>query len=1092
MILSDLSIRRPILASMAILALVVFGLFSYWGLGVDRYPRVDMPIVTVTATLEGASLQVMEKDVTDVIEESINTISGLKHLRSSTLEGLSLIYAEFELDKDIDIAAQEIRDRLSAIRANLPDDLDPPVVEKVDPDAAPILTLALFGDLPIQRLTEEVADRLVKRRIERRKGVGQVQIVGGRKREIQAWVDLRTLLKYRISAQEVAQALRQGHLELPGGRVQGEQQEYVLRSLGELPRPADFNRIVVTNPPGGPIHFSDIGQVEDGLEEERSLSRLNGRRAVSLFVRKQSGTNTVEVIDAVKEELERLKPDLPPGVEVVVVQDQSQFIKQSVNDVLRDIWLASMLTALSIIVFLRSFRSTLVVLVSIPTSLIGTFLFFQVMGFTLNYMTLLGLALCIGLVVDDAIVVLESIYRHMEEGESPREAARRGADEIALATIATTLSICAIFLPVAYMKGMMGMWFYQFAMTVAVAIAISLLVALTAIPLLSSRLVSYRPSHGRLYRWTGVLLDALDEGYGKLLRRALRHRWLTILATVGVFVVSLKVAGMVGGEFVVDPDESQFNVRLELPAGVAMPRAGRLMGEAEERLRRLPGVVYVYASIGAGAKQKLNEAEIYVRLVEKEERPVNQCEIMEQARQALSDLPDLDVSVERVSPIQRGQSREAAVEFLVKGQDLDRLVAYSNAFMGKMRAAGGFVDVDSSYEGGKPELQVTIERERAAEMGTTVEAISSTLRMLVGGEVIARYKEGGERYDVRMRLHAGDRDEPREIARVPVLIGGHRITTASNLISFRPGSGPTEINRHNRSRQITVYSQLRGKTLGQAVKEVQQMARELKLPRGYGIELGGRAEVMKEAFVNVLLAIAISTIAIYMILAGQFESLVHPFTILFSLPLSIVGAFGALLLTGYAFDLFAMIGMILLMGIVKKNAILLVDYINTLRQRGLERDEAVCRAGPVRLRPILMTSIATVFGMLPIALGHGAGGEQRAPMGIVVIGGNITSTLLTLVVIPVLYTLWDDLGNWSGRSWQKLRQAGSWARARLGRTAPAPVPEGINTHQRIRVRCARRSRSRVSQIPGDSPGTPCGETTIDREERCLRPGELPL
>ncbi|MBI1987508.1 MAG: efflux RND transporter permease subunit [Nitrospinae bacterium] len=1039
MLLSDVSIRRPVFASMMILAVIVFGLFSFQGLGIDRFPRVDMPIVTITTTLEGASLQVMEKDVTDVVEEAVNTINGIKHLRSSTVEGLSLVLVEFELDREIDVAAQEVRDRLATIRKDLPLDIDPPIVEKVDPDAQPIMTIAVFGEMPIGRLTEDVADHLIKRRIERLRGVGQVKIVGGLKREIKAWVDLRGLLEYRLSARDVAEALRRNHLELPGGRVENQKKEYVLRSMGEISRVSDFNQIIVANPPGRPVYFSDIGHIEDGLEEERTLSRLNGRRAVSLFVRKQSGTNTVAVIDAVKAQLEKLKPLLPAGVEVQVVQDQSEFIKQSVDDVMQDIWLGAILTTLIILFFLRSLRTTLVVAVSIPASLIGSFILFQILGFSLNYMTLLGLSLCIGIVVDDSIVVLECIFRHIEEGESPMEAARNGANEIGLATIATTLSIIAIFVPVAYMKGMMGLWFFSFAMTVAATVAISLLVALTVIPMLSSRLLSHQTRHGLIYRLLGRFFDAIDAAYGRLLRVAVHHRFITLILTVVIFFFSLKVAKLVGTEFYVEPDEAQFNVGLKLPVGTSMPRAGQMLAKIEERLRQLPEVVYIYANIGGGSKEKITDASIYVRLTEKWERTVNQREIMRQAREAVAAFPAIKATVERVSPVQRGQDREAPVEFMVKGQDLEKLVGYAEAIMARMRATPGFVDVDSSYEGGKPEIRVEIDRKKAAELGTDVETISSTLRMMVGGEKIAYYKEGGERYEIRVRLYDQDRDEPWEVAKVPQIINQHLLTSSNNLVSLHQDSGPTEIKRHSRARQATVYAQLEGKTLGEAIRDVNGIVQGLHLPPGYFIEFTGRAENMKESFHNLKVALGISTIAIYMVLAAQFESLIHPFTILFSLPLSIIGAFGALLITGYHFDLFGTIGMILLMGIVKKNAILLVDYINTLRRRGMERDEAICRAGPVRLRPILMTSIAVIFGMLPIATGHGAGGEQRATMGIVVIGGNITSTILTLVVIPVLYSFWDDLGKWSGWLWRKLLQV----LKKAPRAMPVEVPAEV-------------------------------------------------
>lgn len=1011
MILSDVSIRRPVLATVMTATLLIFGLVSYRGLPLDALPDVDLPFVSVKVTLEGASPEEMEREVTRPLEEAVNTISGVKELRSRSTEETSQLFVEFHLEKDVDVAAQEVRDRISEILDDLPEEIDPPVVEKLDPDAEPILTLALSGSLPIDVLSDDIADDLVKTRLERLPGVGAVRIVGGQKREISVWLDKQAMIGRSLTGQQVFEAIRRAHIERPAGRATGPEVEYLVRTMGELSLPERFHQVVVARRQGRPIYLREVGYVEDGLEEPRTLARFNGRRVVALLVRRQSGTNTVQVIDAVKRELPRIARELPGGVELGVVRDQSRYIRESTSDVLDAIFLGGLFTVVVIFLFLRNFRSTLINAVAIPASLIATFTLFRPLGFTLNYMTLLALSLSVGLVVDDAIVVLECTYRHLEEGEDPREAAHQATREVGMAATVATVSIAVVFLPVAFMKGLMGRWFFSFGVTVALAVLVSLFVAFTAIPMLSALFLRHQTRPGLLYRLLEGAFARVERAYGRLLRAALAHRWLIVLLALGIFAFSLHLMGRVGSEFYTYSDHGEFNVRVELPRGFSLERVGEALRPLEEELVALPHVEKALTAVGGGTRQSITDATIYVGLVDKSRRELTQFDLMARARELADRFPDLKLTVEQILPYEAGGGESRApVQFLLKGAEIARLRDYSQATMERMRAIPGLVDVDSNYEGGKPELRIEIHRPKAAELGLDVEGLSSTVQMLIGGKVAAHYQEGDDRYDIRVRYIESDRSNFYDLLTLPLGTNRGGLTFLAHLATVERVSGPTEINRQNRQRAIAIAANLEGgKTLGAAVRDVEGIVAALNLPPGYGVEFSGDVRDMQESAEQMLYAISLAVIFIYLALAAQFESFVHPFTLMLSLPLSLVGAFGALYLLGSTINIFSLIGLAMLMGLVIKNAILLIDYTNLLRERGLERKAALLKAGPVRLRPILMTAISTIVGMVPVAFSLGAGAEERAPMAISVMGGMTTSTLLTLVVVPVVYDLLDDL-----------------------------------------------------------------------------------
>ncbi|KQC06042.1 MAG: hypothetical protein APR62_08610 [Smithella sp. SDB] len=1022
--LADTSVKRPVFATMVIMALVVLGIVSYPSIGVDLFPKVDFPIVTVTTTLKGASPDVMDVDVTDRIEGAVNTINGVKTITSTSTESVSRTVIEFVLERNIDQAVQDVREKVSEIRNKLPDDIEEPRIAKVDPDAQPILYMNLTGDKSIRDLST-YADEVLKEQFQRINEVGDVTLTGLRLRQVRIWLDAARMRAYEVSPADVVLALKRENIELPGGRIETQTKEYTVRIKGEFAQIPEFNDLIVSYYKGAPVKIRDIGRAEDGTEEKRSLTRFNGVPAVGISIQKQSGTNTVAVAARVKKEIERINKTLPRGMKINIAMDRSPFIIRSIDEVQKHLILGSLFAILAVFLFLKNMRTTLISAVALPVSVISTFALINAFGFTFNNMTMLALSLSVGLLIDDAIIVIENIYRHVEEGMAPREAAKFATSEIGLAVMATTFAIVAIFLPVAFMKGLIGRFFLQFALTVVFAVMVSLLVSFTLTPMMASIFlkrnnvtISGTGKRGNfITRWSlwkksGEFLEKnykrLETFYRHVLEFSLKYRKSMLVGAILVFAFSILIAWKgLGKEFLPPEDQGTFIIRLEAPIDYSVEQVERYFSPAEKMVRDIPEIKSVFYI--QGYQGYTNRGLMLVGLIPKAEREKSQEDIKKIVRIKLKQVPGLKVSAEDIS-IVGGGIRQVPIQYSIRGQDLAELQKYTKQIIAEFAKLPGVVDVDTSLEAGKPEVKVYIDRDKAADLRVDVATVAEAINLLVGGELdIARYKDEkkGKRYDIRVRLNPEDRESSSAMQRIYVRARDGKLVELSNVVTVKEGTGPSVITRADRQRAITLFASLEGKPLGQAKSELDEIAGRI-LPADYMPKYYGMADMMKESFVYLVFALVLGIIMAYMILAAQFESFIHPVTVLLSMPLSFIGAFGALFITGKTINIFSLIGLILLMGLVKKNAILLVDYTNVLRERGMSRREAILQAGPVRMRPILMTTFAMIFGMLPIAFAVGEGAETRAPMGIAVIGGLLTSLILTLVVVPAAYDIFDD------------------------------------------------------------------------------------
>jgi hydrophobic/amphiphilic exporter-1 (mainly G- bacteria), HAE1 family len=1004
--IADVSIRRPVFAAMMMAALLVFGLVAYPRIGVDLFPNVEFPFVTVTVVYPGADPASMESKVADPLEEAINTLSGIEVLRSVNLESVTQVMVQFSLDVDVDRAVQEVRDRVSSVQRQLPAGTEPPVVDKFDIGAAPIMSLALSGDLPVKELTK-IAEDVVKDRVQRLQGVGAVDLVGARQREIHVEVDPAKLSGLSLTVDDVAGALRAQNIEIPAGRVEAYPRELTVKTKGEVRSLDEIRDIIIPGAPGT-VRIRDVAQVIDGAEEARSWSSMNGKAALALVVRKQSGANAVAIAKKVKAELAALQPTLVQrGATLSIPSDTTPYIEHSINDVKFDLLFGGILAVVIILFFLHDLRATFISALALPISVVATFAFIQVMGFTFNNMTMLGLSLSIGILIDDAIVVIENIHRHLELGKPPMVAAREASTEIGLAVLATTFSLVAVFVPVAVMEGIVGRFFFQFGMTVSFAVLISLFVSFSLTPMLSSRLLSQ--SHGQpnaLVRGIERTLGAVDRGYRHLLGSALRHRAITLIIAAGALFGSCALVTRVPTEFISPEDRGEFSINIELPSGTGLAASQAYIETVAADVRAHgPSVVETFVTLGAGAQGQVNVGKIQVKLSPRAQRPFRQQQVMAWCRTRYGSLPGSLVTVGEISPV-GGDSgfRQQPIQFNIRGSNMDELTAAAAALSDELGKVPGFVDLDTSYRGGKPEIAINIDRDRAASLGVPVAAIASTIRAYVAGDKVTDFKDGLDLYDVTVELSQAAKQGLAGLDNLAVRSQRGTLVDLANVVTVAEGEGPSQIERQARQRQITVFANLDGMSLGNATKIVDARAAAV-VPKSLTTDYEGTAKMMKESFQAMLLALFLAVIIVYMILAAQFNSFLHPFTIMLSLPLSVVGAFGALYLSGMTLNIFSMIGVIMLMGLVTKNAILLVDYTNVLRERGMGVTEALLEAGPVRLRPILMTTFAMIFGMLPVALAISEGGETRAPMAVAVIGGLITSTLLTLVIVPIAYTL---------------------------------------------------------------------------------------
>lgn len=1023
--LADTSIKRPVFATMVILGIVLMGIVSYPGIGVDLFPKVDFPIVNITTTLKGASPDIMDIDVTDKIEEAVNTINGVKSITSTSTEGVSTVTVEFVLERNIDLAVQDVREKISIVRQRLPRDINEPIIEKVDPDATPVLWMALTGEKSVRDLST-YADEVVKEQVQKVNGVGSIRMPGLRLRQVRIWLDARKLRAYQVTAHDIMAALQRENAELPGGRIESDTKEYSIKVKGEFLKPQDFNELMVGYRKGAPVRLRDVGRAEDGLEEKRSIARFNGVSAVGMGIQKQSGTNTVEVIDRIKKELEKIRKTLPPGMSLEITFDQSTFVKRSINEVQHHLIYGGFFATLAVLLFLKNVRITVISALAIPVSIISTFAIMKAFNFTFNNMSMLALSLSIGILIDDAIIVIENIHRHIEEGMEPKEAASFATSEIGLAVMATTLAIVAIFLPVAFMKGLVGRFFVQFALTVVFAVMVSLFVSFTLTPMLASRYLKWQGARSKgqaeesfkiKNRLFSRLSNRLEHWYKKIedlyriiLAYALNHRVKIIVMAIGIFIFSLFITKFIGKEFAPSEDQSRFVVRLQAPVDYSIDEIDRMFKKAEDLVRGLPEVTTAFYAQGFGP---VNKAQIFIGLKPKAERKRSQQQIMAEARTLMAQqVPGLKGTAEDISLI-GGGIRNVPIQYVIRGRDLSALESYAKNIVSEFSKLPGIVDLDTSLETGKPEVRVFIDRDKAADLGIDIATVAETVNFLIGGEVdITKFKDEnkGRRYDVKARLLQPDRDNPEEIGKLYARAKDGRLVELSNIVKTQEAGGPSNINRVDRQRAVMLFANLEGKPLGQAKSELDAISAKTLTP-DFTPSYKGTADLMGESFGYLIFALVLGVIMAYMILASQFESFIHPVTVLLSMPFSFIGAFGALLITGKTLNIFSFIGLILLMGLVKKNAILLVDYTNTLRHRGMERKEAILHAGPVRLRPILMTTFAMVLGMMPIAIGIGEGAETRAPMAIATIGGLITSLFLTLVVVPVAYDLFDELQN---------------------------------------------------------------------------------
>lgn len=1052
---TKVSLKNPVFATMVMLAIVVLGLFSYQRLKVDQFPNIDFPVVVVTVDYPGASPEIVESEVTKKIEEGVNSIAGINALTSRSYEGTAVVIIEFQLHIDGRKAAEDVREKVATVRPNLRTEVKEPRVLRFDPASRAVWSLAVLPDEKSNRSAVELttwAEQVLKKRLENVRGVGAVNLVGATKREINIYLNPQALEAYGITPDQVANAVRNENQDLPVGSIRSLAQERVVQIDARMQRPEDFGKIIVARKNGAPVRLDQVARVNDGAQEVESLALYNGQRTLLLSVQKSQGENTIEVVDGLNDAVAELKNQLPPGVRLETIGDSARPIRVAVNNVRQTLIEGAILTVLIVFLFLNSWRSTVITGLTLPIALIGTFLFMNMFGFTINMITLMALSLCVGLLIDDAIVVRENIVRHVQMGKGAYAAAMDGTQEIGLAVLATTLSIVAVFMPIGFMGGIIGKFFHEFGITIVAAVMISMFVSFTLDPMLSSvwhdpsihahgqrtvPVTFYDKTIGRVTGWFDRATDALAEGYQHILRWSLVHKLATLLIALGVFVLSIFMVPLLGTEFVPKADFSETTVNFYTPVGSSLEATEAKARQVEGILRELPEVRYTLATLNTGNAQGKMYASIYVRLVDRKDRSRSVDAMSAVLRERLKQVPGITVThVGLLDPV-GGQKQ---IEFSLQGPDLQELERLTRQVSEKIRDIPGLVDLDSSAKPDKPVIAIDVKRDVASDLGLSVAPLGTSLRTLVAGTTVGNWRAPDDQtYDVNVRLAPESRTAPQDLERLPFALaaadGSTRIVRLGQVASVTESTGANQINRRDLTREVAVNANVALRSAGEVSADIKKALDTIAFPPGYRYQFGGSTKNMAESFGYAVSALAMAIIFIYMILASQFKSFLQPLALMTSLPLTLIGVVLALMMFRSTLSMFSIIGVVMLMGLVTKNAILLVDFAIRAREEhtddqgrplpGLPRADALLLAARVRLRPILMTTLAMIFGMVPLAFALSEGSEQRAPMGQAVIGGVVTSSLLTLVVVPVVYCYMDDLANWALR---KMGRGGAPAR----------------------------------------------------------------
>jgi HAE1 family hydrophobic/amphiphilic exporter-1 len=1062
------SLQNPVFATMVMLAFVVLGLFSYQRLQVDQFPNVDFPVVVVSTTYPGASPEIVESEVTKKIEEGVNSIAGINALTSRSYENQSLVIIEFQLHIDGRKAAEDVREKVASIRPNLRDEVDEPRVLRFDPASRAIWSLAVLPDASAGKAPSTAgppqeastpsggsaprtagsvgapsaveltswADQVLKKRLENVRGVGAVNLVGATKREINIYMRPEALEAYGVTPEQVVAAVKSENQDLPVGAVRSNAQELAVQIDARMQRPEDFGRIIVARKGSTAIRLAQLATVQDGPQEIETQALYNGQRTLLLTVQKAQDENTIAVIDGLTRTVAEMKKELPAGVRLEPIQDGSRPIRVAVDNVRRTLIEGAVLTVLIVFLFLNSWRSTVITGLTLPIALIGTFLFMYWFGFTINMITLMALSLCVGLLIDDAIVVRENIVRHVQMGKAPYQASLDGTQEIGLAVLATTFSIVAVFMPIGFMGGIIGKFFHEFGITIVAAVLISMFVSFTLDPMLSSiwhdpsidehgkhgpPVTFYDKTIGRVTGWFDRSTDSLAEGYQAILRWALVHKLTTLGLALAIFVLSIFMVPLLGTEFVPKADFSETSVNFYTPVGSSIEATEAKTRQVQDILREFPEVRYSLATINTGNALGKNYASIYVRLIDRKDRTRNVDEISAVLRDRLRQVPGITVTHAGLLDAVGGQKQ---IEFSLQGSDLQELERLNLLVMEKIRDIPGLVDLDSSVKPGKPTIAVQVQREAASDLGLNVNQIAASLRTLVAGQTVGNWRASDDQtYDVNVRLAPEARNSMADLERLPFALGANsdgssRVIRLNQVARLVEDTGSNQINRRDLMREVAINANVYNRSAGEISTDIRKALDSVTFPPGYRYQFGGSTKNMQESFGYAISALVMAIIFIYMILASQFKSFFQPLALMTSLPLTLIGVVLALMMFRSTLSMFSIIGVVMLMGLVTKNAILLVDFAIRAREEGMERAEALLMAAKVRLRPILMTTLAMIFGMVPLAFALTEGSEQRAPMGQAVIGGVITSSLLTLVVVPVVYCYMDDFSRWLGRRWR--------------------------------------------------------------------------